>query len=123
MAGARQDLQLRADPYGERGAARVMSNDEQVRPRTGRVVERGAIIGARWRFLAEASTVLDRSLDYKETLTNVVQLVVPRMADYAAIALLGDDGSMTWGFSAHCDPAKEVLVGQLRAYQPQLTTK
>jgi signal transduction histidine kinase len=84
------------------------------------VFERAAIIRARWRFLAEASTTLDRSLDYKETLTNVVQLVVPRMADYAAIALLGEDGSLNWGYSAHADPAKEGLAADLRAYQPQL---
>ncbi|MDQ3949085.1 MAG: GAF domain-containing sensor histidine kinase [Gemmatimonadota bacterium] len=86
-------------------------------------VARGAIIGARWRFLAEASAVLDRSLEYEETLTNVVRLVVPRIADYAVIALLADDGSLTWGYSAHCDPAKEALVGRLRAYQPRLTTE
>jgi signal transduction histidine kinase len=83
------------------------------------VVERGTI-GARWRFLAESSALLDRSLEYKETLTNVVRLVVPRIADYAGIALLGDDGSLTWGYSAHCDPTKEALVGRLRAYQPQV---
>src|SRR6266496_3574154 len=84
------------------------------------VVERGAILGARWRLLAEASTALARSLDYKETLTNVVRLVVPKMADYAGIALLGGDGSLTWGYSAHCDPKKAALVGKLRAFQPQL---
>lgn len=84
------------------------------------VLERGAISRARWQFLAEASTTLDRSLDYKETLTNVVQLVVPRMADYAAIALLGEDGSLNWGYSAHADPAKADLAAELRTYQPQL---
>jgi signal transduction histidine kinase len=87
------------------------------------VGERAAIIGARWRFLAEASAVLDRSLEYEETLANVVRLVVPRMADYAIVALLADDGSLTWGYSAHCDPSKEPLVGRLRAYQPHLTTE
>ena len=87
------------------------------------VSERAAIIGARWRFLAEASGLLDRSLDYQETLANVVRFVVPRMADYAIVALLADDGSLTWGYSAHCDPAKETLVGRLRAYQPHLTTE
>ena len=87
------------------------------------VLERGAIIGARWRFLAEASAVLDRSLEYEETLANVVRLVVPRIADYSIVALLADDGSLTWGYSAHCDPAKEPLVGRLRAYQPHLTTE
>jgi signal transduction histidine kinase len=87
------------------------------------VVERGAIIGARWRFLAEASALLDRSLEYEETLTNVVRLVVPRIADYAIVALLADDGSLIWGYSAHCDPTKDALVGRLRAYQPHLTTE
>jgi len=106
----------------------LVSDSEVPRPRAARetpdsVVERGAIIGTRWRFLAEASTALDRSLEYKETLTNVVRLVVPRVADYAGIALLGDDGALTWGYAAHCDPAKETLVGQLRAYQPQLTNE
>jgi len=85
------------------------------------VLERGAITSAPWRFLAEASTALDRSLGYKETLANVVELVVPRMADFAAIALLGEDGSLKWGYSAHADPEKEDLVAELRGYQPQLT--
>jgi signal transduction histidine kinase len=84
-------------------------------------LERGAIARGRWRFLAEASTALDRSLDYKETLANVVNLVVPRMADYAAIALLNADGSLSWGYSAHADPEKENLAAELRTYQPQLT--
>jgi signal transduction histidine kinase len=79
-----------------------------------------ATIRARWRFLAEASAALDRSLDYEETLTNVVRIVVPRMADYSAIALFADDGSLTWGDSAHADPEKQNLAAQLRAYQPQL---
>jgi signal transduction histidine kinase len=87
------------------------------------VGERAAIRGGRWRFLAEASAVLDRSLEYQETLANVVRLVVPRIADYAGIALLADDGSLTWGYAAHCDPAKEALVGRLRAYQPHLTAE
>jgi signal transduction histidine kinase len=83
--------------------------------------ERASAIRARWQFLAEASAVLDRSLDYKETLTNIVQLVVPRMADYAAIALLAEDGSLSWDYNAHADPAKQDLAAELRTYQPQLT--
>ena len=52
-----------------------------------------------------------------------MQLVVPRLADYAILALLADDGSLIWGYSAHCDPSKDALVGRLRAYQPHLTTQ
>jgi signal transduction histidine kinase len=84
-------------------------------------LDRGAILGARWGFLADASAILEGSLEFRETLVNVVRLVVPRIADYAGIALLDDDGALTWGYSAHCDPAKEPLVGRLRAFQPQLT--
>jgi signal transduction histidine kinase len=84
--------------------------------------ERGAIIGPRWRFLAEASEILDASLEYEETVTNVVRLAVPRLADSAIMVLLADDGSLTWGASEHRDPEKAALVSRLRAYQPHLTT-
>jgi signal transduction histidine kinase len=43
------------------------------------------------------------------------------MADYAGIALLGEDGTLTWGYSAHADASKANLAAQLRAYQPELT--
>ena len=65
--------------------------------------------------------MLDRSLDYKETLANVVHLVVPRIADMAGIALLGDDGRLTWGYSAHRDPAKQAIIEQMHVYQPEMT--
>jgi signal transduction histidine kinase len=88
--------------------------------RTGR--HRGAIVGPRWRFLAEASELLDGSLEYQQTLSNVVGLAVPRIADYSVIALLTEEGSLGWGCSAHRDPAKAPLVARLRSYVPGLTT-
>ena len=113
------ESEVRRDPVQDAEAAPPQTTDSTPTPNRRR--NRAAISRARWRFLAEASTVLDRSLDYKETLANVVQLVVPSMADYAGIALLGEDGSLSWGYSAHRDPAKEALARQLRTYQPQLT--
>jgi signal transduction histidine kinase len=85
--------------------------------------QRGAILGPRWRFLAEASEILDSSLEYHETIANVVRLAVPRLADSATMVLLADDGSLTWGSSAHRDPDKADLVDRLRGYQPHLTTE
>lgn len=76
--------------------------------------------GDAWRLLVKASAVLDRSIRYDETLTNIVRLAVPRIADYAALALLDDDGSLTWAASTHCNPEKEPLVGRLRGYRPRL---
>jgi signal transduction histidine kinase len=76
------------------------------------------MIGPWWRFLAEASELLDASLQYQETLANVVRLAVPRIADYAIITLREEDGSLHWGGAAHRDPAKASLVDRLQAYVP-----
>jgi signal transduction histidine kinase len=101
-------------PKRRRGVGRRASDRES---------RRGAIIGPRWRFLVEASEILDSSLEYQETIANVVRLAVPRLADSATMILLGEDGSLTWGSSAHRDPDKAGLVDRLRAYQPHLTTQ
>lgn len=90
------------------------------RAKRDRTAARGAIDLPRWRFLAEASTALDRSLDYEETLRNVIELIVPAMADYSAIALVGDDGTLKWGYTAHGNPAKQHIAVELRGFQPQL---
>ena len=42
----------------------------------------------RARFLAEASVLLDRSLDYDETLDSVAALAVPDIADWCAVDAL-----------------------------------
>jgi signal transduction histidine kinase len=75
-----------------------------------------------WEFLAQASALLDQSLDYQATLTNVVQLAVPRIADYCTVGLLDDDGLMTWAASAHRDETRAQLAQQLRAYSPDMTS-
>jgi signal transduction histidine kinase len=106
---------------GSVGSLRPPPHAAHATPRRDR--HRGAIVGPRWRFLAEASELLDGSLEYQQTLANVVALAVPRIADYAIIALLTEDGSLGWGCSAHRDPAKEPTVARLRGYVPDLTTK
>jgi signal transduction histidine kinase/DNA-binding response OmpR family regulator len=45
-------------------------------------------------FLAEASTALANSLDYEATLRNFLRLVVPRLADLAAVALVDEHGQI-----------------------------
>jgi signal transduction histidine kinase len=81
---------------------------------------RGAMVGPRWRFLAEASEFLDASLEYQETLANVVRLAVPTIADYAIVAVLAEDGPLQWGCAMHRNPAKASLVDRLQAYVPDL---
>jgi PAS domain S-box-containing protein len=58
------------------------------------------------RFLAEASTILASSLDHDATLSSVVKLAVPTIADWAACDMLSPDGTLRRLAVAHVDPAK-----------------
>ncbi len=50
---------------------------------------------ARMRFLAEASTLLADSLNYQSQLASLANLAVPFLADWCAVDLVEDDGSVT----------------------------
>ena len=54
-------------------------------------------------FLAEASVVLTESLDLQHTLTELVELAVPRLADWCTIDML-DHGEIRNVGVAHSDP-------------------
>ncbi|RIK43935.1 MAG: hypothetical protein DCC55_04090 [Chloroflexi bacterium] len=70
------------------------------------------------RFVAEASAVLARSLDYQTTLEAVARLAVPHIADWCAIDLLTDDGRIEGVALAHTDPAKIAWAHELRERYP-----
>jgi len=65
-------------------------------------------------FVAEAGTVLAGSLDYEATLQSVVQLAVPVVADWCAVDLIEEDGSLRRAALAHADPAKLELARRLQ---------
>jgi signal transduction histidine kinase/response regulator RpfG family c-di-GMP phosphodiesterase len=67
----------------------------------------------RFAFLADASNVLAGSLDYDETLKNLADLVVPRVADFCIVLAVEDDGSMRQVAVAHRDPAEEPAMQRL----------
>ena len=69
-------------------------------------------------FLAAASEALSTSLDYRDTLKKVAELVVPRLADWCAIDLLEDDGSLAHLVLSHVDPDKVRLAYELREKYP-----
>lgn len=84
--------------------------------------ERGArreAEGARRRaaFLAESAVILDSSLDYEETLANVVRLSVPMLADYCVLYLVEEGQPRRVGF-AHSDPEQDELVRGLGDVAP-----
>jgi len=70
------------------------------------------------RFLAEAGGVLASSLDYRATLTKVARLVVPTLADWCAVDVLREDGSVERLAVAHQNPEKVRLAYELQERYP-----
>src|SRR3954449_6509913 len=65
-------------------------------------------------FLARASGVLAGSLDYERTLAEVARLAVPDVADWCAVDVVEEDGSLRQITSVHPDPEQEALLLELR---------
>jgi len=72
----------------------------------------------RMTFLAEASDVLSGSLDYDETLTSVVRLAVPFLADWCSLDVREKDGSIRRVAVSHADPTKGDLAAVAAQYPP-----
>src|SRR5918998_2981413 len=70
------------------------------------------------RFLAEAGEVLSSSLDYRATLSNVAPLAVPTLADWCAVDVVEEDGSLERLAVAHQDPQKVELAHELQERYP-----
>lgn len=72
----------------------------------------------RFAFLAEASELLAKSLDYETTLASVAQLAVPRLADWCSVDIVDDDGVAQPVALAHADPAKVALAREYQLRYP-----
>jgi PAS domain S-box-containing protein len=70
------------------------------------------------RFLTEVSKVLSSTLDYQETLANIAQLIVPRLADWFAVDLLDAEGHFELVVVQHQDPEKVEWARVLREKFP-----
>jgi PAS domain S-box-containing protein len=70
------------------------------------------------RFLAEASAILASSLDYEKTLSTLAHLVVPRYADWCAIDMVAEDGSLQSLVVVHNDPEQVILAQQIHQRFP-----
>jgi len=69
-------------------------------------------------FLAQASDILNRSLNYEETLAELARLVVPRLADWCGVEIVDDLGRLHQLAVAHVDPDKVRLARRLREKYP-----
>jgi PAS domain S-box-containing protein len=66
------------------------------------------------RFLAESGATLSSSLDYRDTLANVARLAVPILADWCAVDVMEEDGSVERLAVEHSDPEKVALAYELQ---------
>jgi PAS domain S-box-containing protein len=80
--------------HTERRTAVALGNLAASAIGTAELLERQSRTAEERRFLAEASEALSSSRDYGRTLRNVVELAVPRFADWCAADLLLPDGSI-----------------------------
>ena len=70
-------------------------------------------------YLARASEVLGRSLDYQTTLAELAQLVVPQLADWCAVDVVVEGGRTERLAVAHVDPERVAYAKELeRRYPP-----
>ncbi len=73
------------------------------------------------RLLGDTSALFAASLDFEETLARVADLLVPGIADYALIDLIGDDGDVEPARIRHVDPEHEEILREIRRRFPPET--
>ncbi|MBV8085359.1 MAG: GAF domain-containing protein [Chloroflexi bacterium] len=103
------------------GELRAAQRDAAARSEAERLRIEAEESRERWQFAAEASRILDSSLDYRTTLESLAKLVVPRLADWCVIDVV-ERGQLQSSLAiAHADPAKVQIARELqRRYPPQI---
>ncbi len=71
------------------------------------------------RFLANASDVLARSLDFEEILAGLARIALPHLADWCVIDVLDEHGRMVRLQAAHRDPELDPVAQRLKSYPPE----
>jgi PAS domain S-box-containing protein len=66
------------------------------------------------RFLAEVNEVLASSLDYETTLASIARIAVPHIADWCAVYITLEDGTIQQLALTHVDPTKVELAHELQ---------
>jgi PAS domain S-box-containing protein len=83
------------------------------------ITERRALLQAerearmRADFLARAGAILDSSLDFEQTLSNVANIAVPEIADWCTVSILDGSGGMREVATAHVDPGQRAVAREL----------
>lgn len=70
------------------------------------------------RLLAQASAILDTSLDYETRLIRLAELIVPRMADWCSVDILDENQVLQRVAVMHTDPEKVKWAHELHKQYP-----
>ncbi len=70
------------------------------------------------RLLADAGETLGASLDYHDTLRNLAAVLVPRLADWYAVDLITEAGTLEREAAYHPDPARVALASEIFNHYP-----
>ena len=74
-------------------------------------------------FLADATAILSRSLDYEQTLAAVARLAVPEIADWCAVDIIDPAGKLQRLAVAHVDPVKVEHARVIEQKYPRTRTR
>ncbi|CAN5801883.1 hypothetical protein BH11GEM2_BH11GEM2_16240 [soil metagenome] len=72
----------------------------------------------RLHFLSRAGAILSSSLDYRTTVSQVAQLLVPTLGDWCGVQLLDEHGKLQQCAVAHADPEKAKWAWELDKRYP-----
>ncbi len=113
LVGIQADVTDRVET--ERGRARALEAAQTART-TAEAAQR------RLALLAEATSMLASTLDVEESLHRLTELVVPFMADWCLVELVGGDGELRRVASAHVDPDQAAVLTRVEELQPASRT-
>lgn len=99
----------------EADLAELLVREQEARSRAVAAEERSA-------FLAGASKLLAGSLDYETTLASVGRLVVPQLADWCSVDIMGDDGRVRRVVGTADVRLRERMAELLRRYAAETRT-
>jgi PAS domain S-box-containing protein len=107
-----RDITAQVEAEAER--ERLLTHAERARTTAEVAQARAQEAEQRARFLADASIVLDSSLDLDETLRSIARLVVPRLAAFAIVDVIDEHGVMRRLDVVHRDAGKQDEARRLR---------
>ncbi|GAC1302953.1 MAG: hypothetical protein NVSMB21_01490 [Vulcanimicrobiaceae bacterium] len=76
-------------------------------------------VATRLRTLLEATRRLSESIDYAQTLVNVVEFVAQRFASYAILDVVDEEGRIERVAVAHSDPTRTPLLERISEFAPR----